>query len=53
MYPHGGGVEVTGSGQVHNDPADISPVTEPTFVRYLACQHTEVRQKGGGFPVVS
>lgn len=47
--PPGGGVEVIGSSQVYTVQADINPVTEHTFVKYLACQHIEVRAGGGGF----
>lgn len=35
-----------GSSQVYTEQADINPVTEHTFVRYLACQHIEVRAGG-------
>lgn len=37
-----------GSGQVDTQGEDIHPVTWQTFVRYLACQHIEVRAGGGG-----
>lgn len=40
----GGGGEVIRSRQVYRQQADINPVTEHTFVRYLACQHIEVRR---------